>query len=515
MSTAIRKNLEAAQRASAKRTKAAEDFAAYVDDPVGLVRRVLRLEPWSKQADVLCAVAEQERVAVRAGHKVGKTDLDDYAAIWFALTRPGSRVIMTAPTYRQVRHVLWKRLKQLVARMPKGLIVDAHDSPEHGVIFTNGSEILGFTADNAEKFAGLSGADMLFILDEASGIEPEIFEAVEGSAAGGARILLTGNPTRSAGHMHAAFHDKAEFWTQLHISSEETPNVIAGKVVIPGLATKQWVAQRAADWGVSSALYSVRVLGDWPRQGSNTICTIEAVEAAHRRWSADLFEQEKAPTTIGLDPARFGSDESCAFVVRGMAALPPYLWRGLDGIQLAARVFDLAREKRRPGETVRVLVDTIGIGASVYDQLRLFDELTVVDVNAGEASTKQTYSRKRDELWFGIAEWMKRGGALPTDAKLTGELIAVEYTFLPNGKIKVQGKDELRAVLGRSPDRADALALAVFSSQAKLASFNALPFKSPGTDWGGSMFEHSDGDDDWGSLSGMQVMWTAPGIKTF
>lgn len=439
-----------------------DDFVGLTHDPVAFAIEALGVSPWSRQAEVLRAIAVEMRVAVRSGHKTGKSELLALVAIWFAVTRYGARVVMTAPTYRQVRSVLWKAVKRLAAKLIAGVVVQINDVPDIGIQFANGSEIIGFTADNAEKFAGISGADLMFIVDEASGVETEIFEAIEGSAAGGAWVVLAGNPTRTSGVFFEAFNDRREFWTPLHISSEETPNVVEGRIVIAGLATRAWVDGRKADWGEASALYAVRVRGDFPSQASNAVCSLELVEGATRRWSSELFGQETGRTTLGVDPARFGDDESVIFVVRGYAALKPIVYRGLDSIQLAARVFDVARQHGRQGERVLVKVDSIGIGAGVVDQLRTYEDLDVRAINAGEASTHKNYARCRDELWFGIAEWLKAGGALPDDSKLTGELVAVEYGFLPNGSIKVESKDDLRARLGRSPDRADALALAVY-----------------------------------------------------
>jgi hypothetical protein len=138
-----------------------------------------------------------------------------------------------------------------------------------------------------------------------------------------------------------------------------------------------------------------------------------------------------------------------------------------------------------------VHVDVIGIGAGVVDQLKTYEELDVRPINASDAAQRTTYARCRDELWFGVADWLKSGGALPNDSKLTGELAAVEYGFLPNGKIKVESKDELRARLGRSPDRADALALAVYTRATQPASFGSLPFRSRGF-----AFDLAAADDD-------------------
>jgi phage terminase large subunit len=457
-----------------------DDFIGHTHDPVAFAIEAIGVAPWSRQADVLRAIAADARVAVRSGHKTGKSELLAVAAIWFAVTRAGARVVMTAPTYRQVRSVLWKAVKRLAAKLIPGVVLQINDVPDIGVQFANGSEILGFTADNAEKFAGISGADLMFIIDEASGVEVEIFEAIEGSAAGGAIVVMAGNPTRPAGVFFDAFHERRDFWRTLHISSEETPNVVEGRIAIAGLATRQWIDSRKADWGDTSALYAVRVRGEFPSQASNTVVSLELIESAVRRWKAELFDEEKSPLVLGVDPARFGDDESVIFVVRGKVAHRPVVYRGLDSIQLAARVFDVARKYARELERPRVNVDVIGIGAGVVDQLKTYESLDVRSINAGESAQRDTYARCRDELWFGIADWLKSGGAVPDDSKLTGELAAVEYGFLPNGKIKVESKDDLRTRLGRSPDRADALALAVYAKPAPVASFGNLPFRSPG-----------------------------------
>lgn len=441
------------------------DFASFRDEPAELAIEFLGLNPWSRQAEVLRAIVLYERVAVRSGHKTGKSELLSVAAIWFALTRPGARVVLTAPVYRQVRTVLWKAVKRLVQRLPRGVVLQANDVPDLGIQFANGSEILGFTADNTESFAGISAEHLLFIVDEASGVEPAILDTIEGSAAGGATIVMAGNPTRTAGVFFDAFHDKRDYWHGIHISSEETPNVVEGRAVIPGLATRSWIAGRKADWGEGSALYAVRVRGDFPAQGSNSVVPFSFIETATAKWKEALFNCEPGSTTFGVDPARFGDDESVIVAVRGLVALPPIVHRDLDSIQLAGRVLDAVHRHARTGECPTVRVDSIGIGAGVVDQLRTCSGVNVQPVNASESAIREDeYARVRDELWFGVAEWLKRGGALPNDPKLISELLEVKYGFTSTNKRKVDSKDELRARIGRSPDRADALALAVYDA---------------------------------------------------
>src|SRR5204862_354817 len=121
-------------------------------------------------------------------------------------------------------------------------------------------EIVGFTAREAEAVAGISGRNLLYILDEASGIPDEIYEAIEGNRAGGARVVLLGNPTKTTGEFFDAFHAKARFYKTITVSSEQTPNVVTGRDEIPGLATRAWIEEKREEWRPDSALYKVRVL---------------------------------------------------------------------------------------------------------------------------------------------------------------------------------------------------------------------------------------------------------------
>ncbi|MBA3638644.1 MAG: hypothetical protein M3541_00295 [Acidobacteriota bacterium] len=67
------------------------------------------------------------------------------------------------------------------------------------------------------------------------------------------------------------------------------------------------------------------------------------------------------------------------------------------------------------------------------------------------------YKNRRAEIWFEMAEWIKRGGALPNLPELVAELVTPTYTF-NGGKFQLEEKDQIKRRLGRSPDLADALA---------------------------------------------------------
>ena len=314
--------------------------------------------------------------------------------------------------------------------------------------------------------AGLSGAEILFIIDEASGFPDALWEPIFGNMAGGGRLLALGNPTQLSGPFYEAFTQKQEFWSTLHISSEESPNVLAGDVLIPGLATREWVEEKKREWGEKSAAYQVRVAGNFPSQGDSAVIPFEAVQAAVLRWALTPAD---GLLHIGVDVARFGDDESVVQPRRGKKALEPFVFRGLDNVDLAGRVLRIARDLRNPGEKPRVKIDVVGNGSGVVDILkRQKNEIEVVPVNVAEAATAEGYHRLRDQLWFGCGDWLREGGAIPDDPKLFSELVAPTYFFDARGRQEVEEKEAVKKRLRRSPDRADALCLAVYEKRSSM-----------------------------------------------
>lgn len=442
-------------------------FARFHDDPTAFFREVLGVEPWSKQREILDAVARSSRVAVRSGHKTGKSNSAAGIALWWVSTRPRGRVILTSATDRQVRSILWKELRARYKNARQPLGGDIHLDPATGLQFSDGREVIGFTARDPERMAGFSGDEMLIIADEASGIDDAIFEAIEGNRAGGAQLLLTGNPTKTSGEFFDAFHSKREHYVTLRVSSEETPNVVEGRRVVPGLATREWVAEKAAEWGKDSPLYAVRVRGDFPAQADNAVIGLALVEAATKGWAA---QKPEGRLQLGVDVARFGDDETVIAPRRGLKAMRMTALHSMDVVEVAGHALRIARELRDPldRELPRIAVDEIGVGGGVVDILRRHrNEVEVVAVNvARNADARDDFHRIRDQLWFGVADWIRDGGTFEADSKLEGELVAPTYRFDTQGRRVVESKDEIKKRLSRSPDRADALCLAVYGGGA-------------------------------------------------
>ncbi len=452
--------------------------AKYREDPCAFARDVLGVKLWSKQVEILEAIRDHKRVAVKSGHKVSKSFTLAVAALWFFCSFPDARVVMSSVTSRQVDAILWRELRKIRSRAKIAIPGDMHELARSGFKAVDFREIVGFTAREAEAVAGISGSNLLYLLDEASGIGDDIFEAIEGNRAGGARVVMTSNPTRTDGEFFEAFDSKKHLYHTISVSSEETPNVVEGRDVFPGLAGHEWVQEKRLEWGAIDAatgdfipgpLYKVRVLGEFVTNEEGRILSLHAIQQAEERW-ADAAEEGRLH--VGVDPAGpgLGGDETAYAVRRGMKVLAIYTFRGLtDDAHLAHLLGILEKHRREREEAPVVLIDREGpIGGTVFGVLRGAAEkhgFEVCGVRASDRAirNKDRFERVRDELWWNLHVWIREGGAIPEDTKLSRELHAPQWEETINGKAKATGKSELRKVLERSPDRADAVALAVWT----------------------------------------------------
>jgi hypothetical protein len=462
----------------------------YALQPVKFFQDILGVMPWSRQIEIINLVRDYKRVAVRSGHKVSKSHTAAGIALWFYCSFPDARVVMTSTTSRQVDQILWRELRMLRARSgrclacksedPEGLRIPRpcpHSSlidGEQGELARTGlkapdfREIVGFTAREAEAVAGISGRNLLYIVDEASGVGSDIFEAIEGNRAGGARIVMFGNPTRNDGEFFEAFYSKASHYHTLTVSSEETPNVVEGREVVPGLAGLEWIEEKRIEWGENSPMYQIRVKGQHALAEEGRIFSIHLITTAEQRWadtpSAGLLY-------IGIDPAgESGTGDETVFCARrGMKQVFMRAHRGLNEEQHLTQLLAYVAQLKLPRETPVIVVDREGsIGSRLFNTLRNYTEtthaFTVVGVRASDRAVRrpQVYDRMRDELAANLEQWFRDGGAIMEDAKLAAELHVFEWKQSVNGRFKLTPKDAVRKLINRSPDRYDALALSAW-----------------------------------------------------
>ena len=439
------------------------DFAArFYDDPVSFAQEVVGIDPDPAQRDLLNDIADKEQrlLSVRSGHGTGKSTTLALATTWYACTRYPFKVVMTAPTSAQLFDALYAETAAMFGRLPAALRplftikadrIVLNASPKDCFISARTS-----SKEKPEALAGVHSANVLLLVDEASGVPEEVFESAQGSmSTENSTTVLTGNPTRTQGLFFETHHALSETWKCHHWNSMESPRVSA-----------QFVEQIRKTYGEGSNQWKVRVLGDFPDTDDDSLIGRQVVQKAMDR------EIEVDPTGKALwavDPARFGSDRT-AFCERiGQV----FTWvehkSGLDTMGTAGWVkhrWDEASVLERPKE---ILVDVIGIGAGVVDRLEELG-LPVTAVNVSESSMAFSNGyRLRDQLWLDLKKWLEGGrGKLPQNRLLMEDIVAPSYSFMSNGKIKVESKREMKRRGVRSPDLADVLTLTFASEPAVL-----------------------------------------------
>jgi len=470
---------ELVKRDRARRNAA--PFAQYVHDPMGFARRELGMVLWSRQEELLKSIDEHEITVCSSGQKTGKSAaVGGVAALWWVITRPRGKVLMTSGNADQVKAILWDELtracnrSQILERIGGHLNTD----PRNGLYLPDGRFIIGVTARDAERIAGHSGDEALFIVDESSGFDDALWKAIRGNLLGGAHAVATGNPTRTSGWFFDYFTTKKGEANCLRISSRETPNYIEGRKVIPGLAERHAVDKLIREYGEGSAEVQIRVDGMHATSGTNAVVGMGALERAVSTWSHSLWASATGALALGVDVARFGDDDSVIQPVRGLVAGPSVVRHGFDTVEVTNAVLQVVRTERRwmgnAQERPVVVVDVSGLGAGVYDQLcRYAGEVDARAADsAANANEADKHHRLRDELWWNVRTWLAEGGSLPPDDLRDQELLAPTYSFDGQGRTVVESKDDIKRRLKRSPDRADALCLAISRPKQRVRSFH-------------------------------------------
>lgn len=423
------------------------------------VKDELHAKLWKKQEEILEAVRDNTRVAVRSCNGSGKTFIAAHAVLWWLTCFHDSIVITTAPTEHQVRDVLWREIRRAY-----------HENEEiiGGKLLRTSLELddkhyaQGLSTDTPERFQGFHEGHILFVVDEASGVREGIFEAIEGSMTSkNARMLLLGNPTALSGYFYEAFHSRRSLWKTIHISAFDTPN-FADKddedVTWPNLVTPQWVKDAKVNWGEDSPMYQIRVLGDFPSESEDTLISLKTIENAVEGKDQVPDTQDGRPVELGVDVARFGSDRTVICARRGDRVIDIASYTKKDTMETAGLVNEFV--KRYSPSCVRV--DAIGVGAGVVDRLKELEVPGVTGINvARRATNREHFANLKAELYDGLRERFQQGRIrIPSDRKLISELASIRYSFSSSGQIRIEDKDELRSRGRPSPDMADALMLA-------------------------------------------------------
>lgn len=354
---------------------------------------------------------------------------------------PNLRLAYVAPTLTQAKRVAWDYLKLYGLAVPGAKASEA----ELRLDFENGSRISLHGADNPDSLRGLYLDGV--VLDEYADFRPEAYATVIRPALSDRRgfAIFIGTPR---GHNH--FFD-------LYQAALRNPDWYAARFPVSQTRLLPLDEVDSARAQMTESQFRQEYECDFDVTGEDTLVPLSLVLDSLDRQVSYL----DAPSVMGVDVGMsLGGDPSAIVVRQGGKVIHAEEFRLDDTLAIAGR----ARECFHDLRPEAVYVDAVGWGAGVAHTLSGWG-LPVTAVNVAEsASSSERFNRRRDELWWKAREFFASrvaaiDGAVPLCRKLAAELSAPRFAYLPTGRIKVEGKDELKRRGVPSPNIADAFVL--------------------------------------------------------
>ena len=434
------------------------------------VEDIIGAKPDADQADILNSLAENTMTSVRSGHGVGKSAVEAWAVIWFLLTRPFPKIPCTAPTAHQLNDILWAELNKWRRNNP---LLEQELIWTHERLYLRGYPEEWFavarTASKPDALQGFHAEHVLYIIDEASGVDDLIFEPVLGAlSTPGARLLMCGNPTRLQGFFFDSHNKNRGSYKTFHIDSRHSPRV-----------SQEYVDTLINMYGEDSDIFRVRVAGDFPLQEDDVFIPLPLVEKS----IMTEYTARKKPLLvhIGADIARFGNDKTVIGYKVDEKVEFYRKRRGQDTMKTADDIVacgEMLVKQYKLEDQIPVKVDDGGVGGGVVDRLRQMKKndperfwwMDVIPVKFGQriqhkyyydsttymmATVKKLLSEKDDE--DGSKKPVEL--VLPDDNDLVAQLSTRKYNMTENSKLKIESKKDVKKRGQASPDEADCVLL--------------------------------------------------------
>lgn len=471
----------------------------YQGDPVAFVRDGLGETIWSKQVEIMESLRDNKRTTVSACHAPGKTHLAARAvAYWATVYPPGTtKIITTSTTFRQVKNALWPHIRRI--QQAHGL--PGWTNPVEWKIGDLGELVAeGIKPPDHQEQAlnGYHAPNMLIVVDEAGGISPTFGRDLEALTTGmNTKMLILGNPPVDAERTWFEGICASPNYNHIEISAFDTPNFTGEETdmcaacpegvpphpIADHLVDLGWVEGLAREFGEDSPFYQARVLAKFPRDNTAKTLPMSWLELAHK----NEFETGHAPIKLGVDIAADGGDEFVIAKADGWKLTIEYAKAGQDNessVVVAGKIAEHIRaaealhEARGIETPVRVKIDSIGVGWGIVGLLKEWRRegrfrAEIIGINVAEkAKDTNKFASSRSEMWWNFRTLIQPDSRnegvqdlwLAIDTKELAQLNGPQYATDSAGRIQVESKASMKKRGIHSPDRAEAMLLAVYES---------------------------------------------------
>ena len=377
----------------------------------------------------------------------------------FVVVRRNNKIAISGNTFLQVEDILWKEIASLYNRSNYPL---GGSLLKTNLTFTDETFAMGISTNEVYRFQGFHSPYMLIIIDEAAGVPPEIWEAIESLHP--YRVLAIGNPNEVSGPFYECF--RSSLWNKISISCQECVDWQKDNGAIRGLVTQEWIGERKEEWGEKSPEYQIHVAGEFPEQGPDTLINRAHVERARKGLDADnkpLDEEFEDDVTriIACDVATKHGDNETVIGYRYGHTL-----KTIKGHKhwLITDTTEKLTSEALARKADCVVVDADGVGEGLSDAL-FAKRAPVIEFHGGygqKAMDSQKFRNLRSQFYWIVAKKFEKG------FYNLKHLDQYQYEVLKNqlcsikvkapdamGRIQIETKEDMQARGIKSPDFAD------------------------------------------------------------
>jgi hypothetical protein len=447
---------------------------------------------WSRQREMSESVVKYRKTIVYSGNMIGKDYWIGRLVWWWLLTRPGSMVYVCGPSQTSLGSITWKEVRQATprwmgtdipsvsARLSKGV----KTSPQL-VDLGSGWQAMGLSTTNVERASGHHNPHLLAIVDEASGVETDARDAIE--SLGYERLVAIGNPIRAEGWFIDLIRQ-----AEADLRDNIPPRLAVNAIRIPSTDSPHATWEKSP-WGIADKTWieaSYRTYGGehsfWCNSHVHAIIpTVSAQRLIPDAWldyATSIQRQNQPPNhpvhrtrRIAVDLSEgVGRDDTAILVRDSHGILDCDARNSLSLADAAAATANLAARWAVPAE--RISYDGLGIGRDFPRHLAKVGLTGCIRyVGGGEPAEPRRFFNLRTESAWHLHDRLNPDRhtddrypltsrqppfAIPPRAwfpLLRQDLAALTYELVGERQVKLIKKEDLMEVLGRSPDRGDAL----------------------------------------------------------
>jgi len=401
---------------------------------------------------------------IRAGRRSGKSTVEVETMLFKAVSQKDRTVFYIAPTQIQARSIIWENLKSRVSG-----IGEAHEQRLEMTVPTvdGGKSIIKIAGwENRENFRGQSAHHITF--DELDTMKDffigwqEIFRPALIDTAGTADFI--GTPKKENPNLRRLEKEAGPEWKAFHFTSHDNPNLPVAEL-------------KKAQEELDHETYRQEILAEYVENAGSLFKYTALV---------DMFSNTITKSNekyLIIDVADDGSDKTVFSFWEGLELYRLEQFARLNTESIINQTREYASGERIPYS--QIAVDAIGVGAGVasssmldgivgfkssYGAIRTDEDPTrLPNVHYRENATLTSeYANLRSQCVFTLAGLVNnhniavKGQDLRIKEAIIEELALYQDASRGDGKRMPTQKEDIKALLGRSPDLSDTLIMRMY-----------------------------------------------------